>query len=167
MQNFQHVTVTVKVLQVDPKMEVKPGLYKQDATVADSTGTGHLTLRQDDIGKMEFDKSYLVENLLIKSFDSVKYLTPPKSGCKITMQDDISQVEDEPESDRNELEDAEVVGVTYIGCHSGCITCNCCKGKIDPVNDKIGVCSKCSMSQRLDKCAQQLSEKLLHGYCRR
>ena len=40
----------------------------------------------------------------------------------------------------------------------GCITC---KGKIYPINDKIGVCSRCSMTQRLDKCAQQLSAKLL------
>lgn len=33
--------------------------------------------------------------------------------------------------------------------------------EINQVNGKIGVCSKCSVSQRLDKCAQQLSAKLL------
>ena len=157
VQNNQCISVTVKVLHLEPKMEVKPDLYKQDVTVADSTGTVRLTLWQDVIGKLEVDKSYLVENLLVKSFNNVKYLTPPKSGCRIVPKD-IGQVEEESDSDKNEWENAEVIGITHIGCHVGCITS---KEKINPLNDKIGVCSKCSMTQHLDKCTQQLSAKLL------
>ena len=42
IQNNQHVSVIVKVLQVDEKLEVKPKLYKQDVTLCDSTGTARL-----------------------------------------------------------------------------------------------------------------------------
>ena len=62
LQNFQCVSTNVKV---DVKMEVKAGLFKQDVTKADSTGTARLTLWQDHIGSIEVDKSYLVENVLV------------------------------------------------------------------------------------------------------
>ena len=158
MQNFQHISVTVKVLRINEKVEVKPDLNKQDVTIADATGTAHLTLWQKDIGQMELHKSYLLQDVVIKSYNNTKYLTPPKSGCKIIPHDDIGSVQDEPETENNKMDEAEVCGISYIGCHSSCITC---KGKMTPLNDKIGVCSKCKMSQRLDKCGKQLSAKLL------
>ena len=106
---------------------------------------------------MEPKESHLLQNAVIKLSNSTKYLTPPKSGCKIIPQDDIGSVEEEPELGKNKMDEAEVYGASYIGCHNGCVTC---KGKITPLS-KIGACSKCKMSQRLDKCGQQLSEKLL------
>lgn len=39
LHNSQHVSITIKTLQIEEKLEVKPDHYKQDATVADATGT--------------------------------------------------------------------------------------------------------------------------------
>ncbi len=44
LQEFQTVTTTAKILNADTKLEVKPGLFKQDLCISDSTATGRLTL---------------------------------------------------------------------------------------------------------------------------
>ena len=95
--------------------------------------------------------------MVVKSYDGSKYLTTSKSEhIKITPKDDIGEVEQEYCD--NEMNDAEIVSVTYINTHKACITC---KGKVDIDDDKIGICSKCSTSQRLDKCNEQISAKLI------
>lgn len=89
-----NVTVAVKVLWLEKKLKIKPDLHKQDITVASATGTAHLTLWQDDIG-----------------------LTLLKSGPVITSNDDISNVQDESESDKNELKMPRL-----LVCHTSAAT---------------------------------------------
>ncbi len=96
---------------------------------------------------------------MVSSFDNKKYLTPPKSGCTITPHKDIGAVDDNPDEDEpNELDNAEVAAVSFIGSYSTCLSCS---GKIDVVNNSIGHCGKCNTAQRLDKCPKPLSAKLL------
>lgn len=75
LQNFQRVTVVIKVLRADPKVEVKPGLFKQDLCISDATGTARLTVWQETINTLEAAKSYKIESLMVCSFDNQKYLT--------------------------------------------------------------------------------------------
>ncbi len=72
VQNNQRVSVSAKALRLCEKVEVKPGLYKQDVTLSDSTGTASITLWQDDIGKLEVAKSYHIQNLLIRFYNGSK-----------------------------------------------------------------------------------------------
>ena len=51
LQNYQKVSVKVKVLEVQDKLEVKPDLCKQDVIISDATNTARLTLWQADIGR--------------------------------------------------------------------------------------------------------------------
>ncbi len=44
LQNYKHVTVLIKVLRADAKIEVKPGLCKQELCISDATGTARLTV---------------------------------------------------------------------------------------------------------------------------
>ena len=71
-------------------------------------------------------------------------------------------MEDEAETlrDRNEIDDAIVDGVLHIASNPSCKTC---KANVDIVGDNIGKCTRCLMSQRLDKCPPPptLSVKLL------
>ncbi len=53
-------------------------LFKQDVTLSDSTGTARRTLWQEQIGKLQVDHSYHIHNLLVKSYDGSKYITPPR-----------------------------------------------------------------------------------------
>ncbi len=91
LKNYQRVTVVIKVLRADAKVEVKPGLFKQDLCVSDATGTARLTVWQDTINTLNVEESYKLDNLMVCSFDNQKYLTPPKSGSTITPHEDIVQ----------------------------------------------------------------------------
>ena len=132
-------------------LKLSQKLYKQDVTQSDSTDTARLTLWQEDIDKLEEEHSYSIKDLLVRSYDGKKYLTPPKTGAKITAVDDDAN---------SELESAEVLVVSYIAASKCCISC---KAKVDNIDDHIGSCTKCSTTQRLDKCGKQLSAKLIIG----
>ena len=58
---------------------------------------------------LEQEKCYKMENLFVRSFDGVTYLTPPKTGFKMTEVGNIGMVEEDlPEEDKNEICSAEV-----------------------------------------------------------
>lgn len=105
IQKFQTVSVTAKVLTLSERVEVKPQLYKQDITLSDATGTARMTVWQTDIDKLEENESYEFKDLLVNSFNNLRYLSPPKSGFSFTPIDDIGTVEDAPvnEEGRNEM----------------------------------------------------------------
>ena len=98
LQNYQKVSVKVKVLEVQDKLEVKPDLYKQDVIISDATDTARLTLWQADIGTLEESKCYDIKEVMIKTYNDV---TPPKTGCTIVAAEDIGAVQEVEE--REEL----------------------------------------------------------------
>ena len=73
-----------------------------------ATATCRLTVWQEMIDILEQEKCYKMENLFVCSFDGVTYLTPPKTGFKMTEVGKIGMVEDLPEEDKNEIRSAEV-----------------------------------------------------------
>lgn len=160
LQDFQSIIVQAKVLTVQEPLEVKPSLLKQDVIIADATGTIRLTVWQQDTNQLCIGKSYVFDKVTVRSYDGSKYLTPPKSGWSYKTCDDIGSVEDEPETlrDRNEIGDAIVDGVLHIASNPSCKTC---KANVDIISYTIGKCTRCLMSQRLDKCPPKLSAKLL------
>lgn len=84
IQIYQQVSVSIKVLEVLEKSEIKSGLVKQDVTISDATGTIRLTMWQENVDKLQVGVSYKIDNLTVRSYNDTKYLTPPKSGCTIT-----------------------------------------------------------------------------------
>ena len=66
--------MTINVLRVGEKVEIKSNLYKQDIIVSDATSTTRLTLWQGDIDSLENDESYEIKNLMVKSYNNAKYL---------------------------------------------------------------------------------------------
>ena len=53
LENFERVNLCCKVICVKPVVEVSSGIQKQDVVIGDSTGTGLVTLWQEDIGILE------------------------------------------------------------------------------------------------------------------
>lgn len=159
----KHVAVLVKVLKLGDKEEVKPGLYKRDAIIADAKSHMRLTLWKTDTDKLEEGKTYRLHNLVVKSFSAVKYLTTPKAGLQNTREEDMGNVVNPPqnssETDHNVL-DAEVLGVEDITKRVLCIKC---RSTVDQIDRVVGICSRCSLSQRTDRCPLELVARLLVG----
>ena len=57
LEDYKCVNVSIKVLQVMPRTEVKPGLEKQEVVLSDATGTARLTLWQENINTLEVGRS--------------------------------------------------------------------------------------------------------------
>ena len=75
---------------------------------------------------------------MIKTYNDVKYLTPPKIGFTIMAYVDIGAVQEvEEREDPNELKEAVVSLV--LGIIKGRV-CQKCKGKINTMSDHIGKC---------------------------
>ena len=60
----KRVSVLVGGLKVGEKGEIKPGLFKRDATIADENGHMRLTV------KLEDGKIYRLQNPVVKSFNT-------------------------------------------------------------------------------------------------
>jgi hypothetical protein len=58
--------------------------------------------------------------------------------------------------------DAEVVGVNDLVHRKICFKC---RGTVDELDEIIGVCSRCSLAQRMDRCILGLSAKLSIHNC--
>ena len=123
------VSVLVRVLKMGEKEEIKLDLFKRDATIADAKGHPRLTLWKNNTDKLEEGKTYRLHNLIVKSFNAIKYLTTPKAGLYSTPEEDLDNVVSEPDTcsttDHNvlSLTDAEVLSVDDITKRMVCIKC--------------------------------------------
>ena len=120
--------------------------------VANKTAYIRLTLWQEDIDKLQNGNSYLLQNLIVKSFNGLKYLNTPKSGLLNTLHKDLGDIVFPPDSSSliDRFEDAVVVRVSNI-------IFTMYHGTVDELNDAICVCS---LAQRIDQCALEVSAKL-------
>ena len=130
--------------------------------VADKTDYIRLTLWQEDIDKLQDGNSYLLQNMIVKSFNGSKYLNTPKSGLLSTLHEDLGDVVLPPDSSSHidRVEDAEVVGVSDIIYKKICFKCH---GTVDELKDTIAnalwpnestsVCLRCppNCSSRIQK----------------
>ena len=158
--NFQRVSTNVKVIAINEPLNVSGGKTKQDITVADSTSTSRLTLWQENVDTLTQNQSYHLSNMVVREYQNQKYLSMARIGTTIEPIDDIGDVvplSDDP-NNSFEITDATLVGVIQLDSYQACMNC---KARVETVNPPIGNCSKCSMLQRIDKCAKQLSAKLL------
>ena len=73
-------------------------LMKQDCLIADASNSSRLVLWEDDIGKLQSDTSYMIENITICSYNDVKYL----SLSEHTAITDISNIGKISDVDRND-----------------------------------------------------------------
>lgn len=121
-----------------------------------------LVVWQDDVNKLVIGESYRCDKLTVRSFDGSKFLTPPKSGWTFERCDNV-EVRDEDVMDPEDCDENEVILNTYVAgvMHVEMrVTCLSCKASFTSTG-KLGKCTKCSMSQRFDRCCRSLTAKLL------
>ena len=161
LPDHQVVCVKARVTKESKPVEVKPGLMKQNYTIADSSGCAQLVLWQDDMGKLSVGESYKCDGLIVQSFSGSKFLTPPKSGWSLSRCDDIDLDESTlcDEIENKVISDAYVAGVMKIEVMVSCLSCKATFASTSI--GKVGKCTRCMMSQQISRCRCSLSAKLL------
>lgn len=139
----RRVSVSVEVVEVNEKCVLSSTLEKQEVLIADATGTSMLTLWQSDINKLRQGESYELKNLAIKEFNGKKHLSPPKRSALV-----YKRIEE------MEMKNVKVAAASFSSENKYNI-CLSCKGEVNPKNDIIGCCTKCSLRQRLDECSSK------------
>lgn len=143
-----NITVRIKVLEVRDTEEVKQGLKKQDVLISDKTGNAILTLWQLNIGSLEDGKSYVLQDVSVREFNSSKYLSFLHSSAIIPI-DDI---------EGTTMNNAEVIAVASLVRKSICILCD---NNVNETSENVGICESCNASQKLAKCKFRVSATLV------
>ena len=151
VQDLPVVSVLAKMLQVGDKHEAKPGLLYSIEAGRHSYWHIKLTLYQNDIDYLEEGNS---TNWIVKSYNATKYLSPPKTGLCSTSLADLGEVMWEPDtcSLTVAISVAVVVGVNDLQSHKACIKIN-----VAAPTDTVGICSKCSLLQKINRCPLELT----------
>ena len=132
MEDFDLVTVAAKIMKASNKFEVKPGLFKQDISISDSTGTAQLAIWQDSIDSLTVGTLYSLQGLQVRSFNNSKYLSEPKSGFQYSVVEDIQAVMIDSDQQDEKVLNASITGAWVNNSRM----CQACKGKIDIINDQ-------------------------------
>lgn len=168
LASFQRVVVEAKVVRVDDSMEVTGGKVKQDILIGDSTGTGRLTVWEEEVGTIVSDDSYRLSGMMVREFRGKKYISSSKDYSKIEKIANIGDVESGEEEDdvgktgpggSKQLKDVRVIGVERLDNYDACLKCSS-KLIPDSDDDELGECSKCKMIQCLSECNKTLTAQL-------
>ena len=161
LNNYQRVTVSVKVVSETAVIELQNGLTKQEYVVGDTTATGTVTVWEKSTGILKVGSSYKISGVMVRIYNGKKYLSIPKEKCTISEIDDIGYgaVKEEQELvvHNYNMKNAQIIGVLSFEKYSSCIKC---KAKVS-LESNIGQCSRCNMKQRLDRCKEEVTARLL------
>ena len=158
--DYDRVTVNIKVMTTINPTEVSGGKTKQEVTVADSSGVCIVTLWEQNIGKLEKNQSYTLKSFLVRDFCG-KSLTMAREGSDIRPIPDIGEVtQDDAGRKLQTIRNATIIGVLQLDTYRSCLRR---KARVEPITPPLGRCSKsgCIMLQRFDMCAEHTPAKLM------
>ena len=137
-------------------------LIKQDLVVADKTGCIKLTVWQEEVGKFETNHCYKLDQVVVRIFDGINFISYPKDGAAFAKIPDIGEVHTEYDESQfeshNDFHNAVVSGVSRIFKYRSCMKC---RSKIEPTNNCYGRCRSCNMLQNLDRVKETFSAVLM------
>ena len=127
LPDYRCVSVRVKVVSEEEETEVKKGLMKQNYWIADATASLNIVTWEGNTGLLTVDRYYKLCGLIIRTYQSKKYLSVPRDGFQVSEIDDIGVVENKiSEKEKltaTKLSDAWVAGVKYFKKIDGCYSC--------------------------------------------
>ena len=74
LEEFQCITVDIKVVKVYEPVYIPGNLKKQDVIAADRSGTTKVTIWEDSIGTLQKDHCYTLQSFHIHEFIGEKYV---------------------------------------------------------------------------------------------
>ena len=115
-------------------------------------GCAKLTVWEENVRKFEEGKKYKFSDVVVRSYNGVKYLSYSKESTAI----EVAGIA-RSESD-SELNSCEILGVGNYEHYHICLRC---KAKFDFTTTELGNCRKCNLLQKVKHCKTHLSSKLL------
>ena len=91
--------------------------------------------------------SYHLSGMVVREFQTQKYLSMAHTGTEIKEIEDIGDVITQPHDGTTkcfEITDATIIGVIQLDSYNSCMNC---KARVETINTPIGNYSKCSMLQ--------------------
>ena len=148
-EEYDRVTVKVKVIKTKDPQQVATGKIKQDVVIADATAKCLLVLWESNINKLVNHKSYQLSRVVVRVFMGKHHLALPETGATVDEIDDVENLDvnaDSSEEEEESIMEATVIGVQAFDKSFSCMNC---KNNLDPTNDSIGICSSCNITQKL------------------
>ena len=125
-KDFEKVTVSAKVVRMKDPVKDSGGLTKQDVILA----------WEADVGSTTEGTSHHFNNIVVRSYQDVKYISLPKDGVNMVEIEDIGDVAEDNLSEYSiTVHSAEVIGVLTLESYAACLVC---KAKVGPTTGKPG-----------------------------
>lgn len=156
----QQVSIRAKVVHLDTSMPIQSRngklLHKQESIIADETGQIRLVLWEENIDKLVIEKSYKLDNLTIRMYNDIKYLSMSSSSIVESIQDIGSVASPSADDDvipdnGNRILDGSIIVILSTETYPSCIRC---QGKITCTSEfgKIGQCQRCHCKLKVSSC---------------
>lgn len=161
LENRKKINVRVKVTAIhDPVQLIEK--TKQEVFLSDQSGSAKLVLWEDNVNSLEKGRSYLMKNLVVRSYQCSKHLIEGKSTTIETI-DDIVAVCSGDSEETFQLKSPTIIGVPELETYQVCLKC---KSRVEAISETRGSCSssQCRMMQRYGVCLEFTSAKLLIMY---
>ena len=147
-KQYDRVTVTARVIQVKPSLQVNTGKYKQDVIIADSTGHACLTVWEDDIDPLQENYTYRFSRITINKYAGKTDLSMPQYGANTEIIDnDIEDIYIPEEHTKTEPKHLNQVTITAVNQLELLIRCAHCKKMTGTTSSDIFTCSSCATSR--------------------
>ena len=155
LANYQVISVRIKVGSVGDVVSVPSHdkkLDKQECVVADATGSCKVVLWNDNLHIFQVGSSYQLDGVYVCQYQGKKYLSLARENFHMSDIDDIEvNAPDTPVSITRSLTDCTIVGVKSLDSFPACYSCH---SKVLPTTHILGACSRCGITQILEKCQE-------------
>ena len=124
LEEFQRITVDIKVVKVYEPVYVPGNLKKQDVIAADRSDTTKVTIWEDSIGTLQKDHCYTLQSFHIREFIREKYIGQPRDGSAIIPITDIGQTAPAPaDTQQFEIKQATIVAIPQLDSYRSYFSC--------------------------------------------
>lgn len=133
-------------------------LKKQESFLTDETGSIRLVLWENDILKVQSNKSYKLLKARVRYYDDAPYLTLNMQSIVSQTTLDISREDDEHLMAESEQKTVQMPaeGIQTLTRY---LSCNTCKTRVEETNINKVKCSQCGLTQLKKKCSVRLLVK--------
>ena len=112
-----------------------------------------ITTWGNNVGILQEGESYKLSGLSVRTYCNKKFLSIP--NFTVAVANDIGEVVDYGEVEK----ERKMTGVVILDIKFFEVYSDSCKGKVTPTTDKLGDCSRCGTTQRLDRTKVMASVK--------